>query len=299
MTTPSPLNQYDMLWVSRYSRPAFTLDINTGAGPTDVDDVVTAHLYTLDGEGQIVTPAVWTRMVPRISVGHYVTTLASTDTQVLGNYELQMTYEVGGSSEVDVWDFQIGPQSRTYDGLTPDWRTVVDGVWWKFQDLYDSPYGGPNLQVYVQTHFGRERLAMMLADAIQSMNTATQGNTNYQVNGTDFPFGAWLGVLQDSLYVEVLKHLVRSYVEQPEVILGTAVSRVDRRDYMQRWQEVLQGAQDDLKSELSSWKLANLGLGNVHVLVSGGAYGRWGPTAPMGSQGDAAARGYFALARFY
>lgn len=293
------LSMYDMLWISRYSRPTFVVDLFQGNGPMSADDDPQASLYALDDDGQIIIPALWTRDVAQVGIGHYPLTLTTVDTQTMGNYELQFTYTVNGDDEIAVYDIEIGPYAPTYVALDDNWRSVIDGIWWKFADLYDSPYGGPNLQVYVQTHFGRERVAQMLSSALQTLNTATAGNTNYAVNGTDFPFSQWLGLLQDSLYMEVLAHLVRSYVEQPEVILGTAISRVDRRDYMQRWQEVLQSEQTQFDKDLGRWRMANLGLDRVHVLVAGGAYGKWGPTAAMGTSGEAAARGYFAMVRRY
>jgi len=36
----------------------------------------------------------------------------------------------------------------------------------------------------------------------------------------------------------------------------------------------------------------------VKTLVSGGAYGRWGPVASFPGGGQAAARGYFAVRRY-
>jgi hypothetical protein len=133
----------------------------------------------------------------------------------------------------------------------------------------------------VQSNFGRNRLAQLLRIAVGRLNTAAQPYQTYTIDGdggASFPVQQWGSLLESALYVECLRHLMRSYVEQPEVQSGSGVSRLDRRDYMDRWGTVLQDEQQMLKSQLDTFKIAHMGLGTARVLVSGGAYGRWGPT---------------------
>lgn len=287
-------------FVSKYSKPTFAIEIYRDGAPGAADGTVEASWYPIGAEGPAEDPA-WTREALPVAgePGTYALTLTGADTSVLGDYELRFTYEVAGSPEIYGYDVQVGPAARTYDAMPAAWSGIVDRVWLRFADLFDSPYGGPNLQVYIQTHFGRERLAQLMPAALQTLNNVSMPHKSFEVNGTDFDFAAWGGLLERSLYIEVLKHLVRSYVEQPEVILGTAVSRVDRRDYMQRWQEVLNSELQDFNRDLSRYKMAYLGLGNVHVLVSGGAFGNMGPYMNAGGAGEAAARGYFAIRRWH
>jgi hypothetical protein len=94
--------------------------------------------------------------------------------------------------------------------------------------------------------------------------------------------------------VEVIKHLMRSYVEQPDA-QGIATARLDRRDYLQRWQVMFQIESDELKQLQDVFKIAHMGLSSPTVLVSGGVYGNYGPTRLVGS---AAARPRY-WARFY
>lgn len=283
----------DLRYVSRYSRPTFAIQVFRNGEPGDADGDVAVSLYAQDSA---TTPA-WTRNATRASEGVYEITLTSAETQSPGVYLLRFDYEINGGDEVFGFDFEVGVSSPAYDDLPDQWRGIVDAVWIRFADLFDSPYGGPNLQVYAQTNFGRNRMAQLMEQAMQTLNSITLPHASHQLGGESFPFKEWGGLLQRSLYVEVLKHLIRSYVEQPEAILGTAVSRLDRRDYMQRWQAVLDMEQMDLRTELGRYKMAHLGLGNVSVLVAGGAYGNLGPTVNAGSSGAAAARGYFAVAR--
>lgn len=88
---------------------------------------------------------------------------------------------------------------------------------------------------------------------------------------------------------EALKHLKRSYVEQPSVE-GIAQARFDRRDYMTRWGEILSDEQPELDKMLDQFKMAFMGLGSVQALVAGGVYVQFAPTRVVGSM---AARPYY------
>lgn len=281
-------------YVSRYSQPGFGLRVHQAGTLTDADSEPVVSFFP---EG--ATAAEFTLTSTRQELGVYAVVLSSAQTSVPRMGTLMWDYTIGGEPQVYGIDIEIGPSSPSYDALAPDWQGIVENVWRKFADLFDSPYGGPHLQVYVQTHFGRNRLAQMMGDAIGVLNTVSSPHQFYELNGINFPFREWGNLLEQALYVEVLKHLVRSYVEQPEVILGTAVSRLDRRDYMDRWRTVLDMEAQSLDSDLKRYRMAHLGLGNVSVLVSGGAFGKIGYGEPPGGLGAAAARGYFYVSRWH
>ncbi len=114
----------------------------------------------------------------------------------------------------------------------------------------------------------------------------------------NFPVAVWGALLEQLLYIEVIKHLRRSYVEIPDIVLGTSISRGDRRDYLDRWGTILADEQEDLKIMLDNFKMAHMGLGNVSVLVAGGAYGQ-GIAVAFPSAGAALARGYLANRRVF
>lgn len=284
----------DRKYVSRYSQPAFGLKVFAAGVLADADALPTVSLLH---EGETV-PA-WTREAERVELGSYGVTLTSADTAmpVLGT--LMWNYTVAGNPQVYGLDIEVGPSAPAYDALSPAWQDIIESVWVKFADLFDSPYGGPNLQVYMQTHFGRNRLAQLLVEALQTLNTASSPHASHEFGGISFPFKEWGGLLSTSLYIEVIKHLVRSYVEQPEVILGTTFTRFDRRDYMDRWRGILDMETEQFTADLKKYRMANLGLGHLSVLVAGGAYGNWGPQINPGGVGAAAARGYHWVSRMH
>lgn len=275
-------------YVSQFDVPVLGIVVHSAGVVADADGFNVLAVFTrADGS------AVFSRPANRLDVGKYGVTLSSAETATPGLYTLTFTYTVNGAADLYGMPVEIGTSSPSYDALSPQSRAVVEQVWVRFSDLFDSTLGGPHLQEYAQTHFGRGRVAQLLRQGMGRLNAIAQPHGSFTVEANDFPFAKWSPLLEQATYVEVVKHLVRSYVEQPEVVLGTSVSRLDRRDYMSRWQIILDMESQDLKEMISGFKMDYMGLGNVSVLVSGGAYGNFGPTAAMGGAGQAAARGYF------
>lgn len=287
----------DRQYISRYAQPTFAVQIFRDGVPGDADDPVEVTLV-LDGESP-TTVVGWPKEADEPSTGLYEVTLTSADTSLPGYYTLTFDATVDAVSQTTSFPIQIGESAPAYDALPQPWKNVIESVWIMFADLYDSPYGGPNLQVYFQSNFGRNRLAQLLQPALQRLNSAAMPHQSFAFGGTDFPFTEWGGLLAKSLYIEVIRHLRRSNVEIPNAELATNVSRLDRRDYMDRWGTILAEEQADFERDLSRFRQAMMGLGNFHVLVSGGAFGNIGPVALPGGLGQAAARGYFLFSRAF
>ncbi|MEU9405597.1 hypothetical protein AB0E08_07820 [Streptomyces sp. NPDC048281] len=273
-----PTDEYtDRAYVSRYTAADFGLQVMVQGVPGDADaDVTVALLHDDDTQ-----TAVFSRTADHPGVGQYTVRLSSKETAEPGPYVLVWTYTVATSEEEWRYWLEVGKASPEYDRLADTMKGVIEQTWNRFSDLFDFATEGPHLQTYVQSNFGRNRLAQLLRIAVGRLNTAAQPYQTYTIDGdggANFPVQQWGSLLESALYVECLRHLMRSYVEQPEVQSGSGVSRLDRRDYMDRWGVILQGEQEVLKSQLDTFKIAHMGLGTARVLVSGGAYGRWGPT---------------------
>jgi hypothetical protein len=279
----------DRQYISQYAQDFLGFMVTVANTPTEPDDDLVTIAFTSEDTGT----QIFSRAGDRVGVGMYQTTLSSVETSVPGNYRVACSYAVGGVAQMYGGLVQVGTSAPAYDGLAPGFKNLVDQVWARFADLFDSPDGGPNLETYFQSNFNRGRIAQMMQVGLGTLNTVSQPFQTYTVDGSGgsvFPLAQWGALLERATYVEVLKHLRRSYVEQP-MFQGGSVTRLDRRDYMQRWGEILQDEQATLKSQLDTYKLANMNLGKPAVLVSGGIFGRYGPTRfPTGM---AAARGYF------
>lgn len=300
-TPPSPdADLVDRRYLSQFSTEQVGLMVSNAAGPLDpYNNVITVAMTndSLSGpEAQVFSA----RTADRLGVGVYASTLTSADTTAPGLYTVSFNYLLnnGATSDYYLLHLRVGTSAPAYDVLPSGMKLIVEQVWVRFADLFDSALGGPHLQTYLSTKFGRNRMAQLLSQGVGRLNTISQPYSTYSVS-QNFPFTQWGPLLEQVLYVEVLKHLRRSYVEQPEVILGTTISRLDRKDYMDRWGVVLADELIDLKSMTDSFKMANMGLGNVSVLLSGGAFGRLGPVAFPGGAGQAAARGLYFGSRMY
>lgn len=267
----------DRAYVSRYGAAEFGLRVMREGVPGDADGPVTATLV----HDNTAATEVFSREPDHPATGEYTVRLTSKETAVVGPYVLVWEYEVAGvAEEWRVW-LEVGKSAPEYDPLVEDMKGIIETTWTRFSDLFDFATEGPHLQTYIQSNFGRNRLAQLLRIAVGRLNTVAQPFQSYTIDGdggASFPVARWGSLLESALYVECLRHLMRSYVEQPEVQSGSGVSRLDRRDYLDRWGIVLQGEEAILKQQLDHFKIANMGLGRARVLVSGGVWGRWGPT---------------------
>lgn len=267
----------DRAYVSRYGAAEFGLRVMKAGAPGDADGPVTATLLRdVQGGSQV-----FSRAADHPGTGEYTVRLTSTETATPGPYVLVWDYTVNGVVEQwRVW-LEVGKAAPEYDVLVDEMKMIVETTWIRFSDLFDFATEGPHLQTYIQSNFGRNRLAQLLRIAVGRLNTVAQPFQSYTIDGdggASFPVARWGSLLESALYVECLRHLVRSYVEQPEVQSGSGVSRLDRRDYKDRWEDVLGVEEPVLQQQLEHFKIANMGLGRARVLVSGGVWGRWGPT---------------------
>ncbi len=271
-------------YISLFGTDVLGLALKPGGEDRNADgDVVISFIREAVGDTAAVT--VFSRVATNIATGLYETPLTSQETSVSGPYTVVWTYTMFGQAQEYRTYAEVGMAAPSYDALPWEMKDVVDTTWVRFADLFDSPGGGPNLMTYFQTNFGRQRMAELLRIAVGTLNTVAQPYQTYTVDGIGqaaFPVTKWGPLLEKSLYIEAVKHLIRSYTEQP-MFVGGAVTRLDRRDYMDRWRMVLQDEEPDFRRQLEVFKIANMGLGKAAVLVSGGVYGRYGPTRLAGS----------------
>lgn len=274
-------------YVVQYSTDAFGLNVVVSGTPTDVDGQM---LVTFEREGDpgsgLANSLVFQRDAAHNDTGDYSVIPTATETSVPGLYTIVWAYSLGGVAQHYETYIQIGIANQHYDALNDDMRSIVETTWMRFSDLFDSPGGGPNLQTYFQTHWDRGRVAQLLKLAVGTLNTVAQPWQTYTIDGVggaEFPVAMWGALLERCLYVECIKHLRRTYTEQPMPNGSVNVTYLDRRDYLQRWGEILTDEEATLRGQLDAFKIANMGMGKPAILVSGGVYGRYGPTRVAGS----------------
>lgn len=268
-------------YISQYSTDVIGLNVIQNGVPIDVDSSMTVA-FIREADGTVV----FTRTALHDAVGDYYTVPSAADTSVPGLYTVTWTYSLATIPQAYSTYVQIGIANAAYDTLTEPMKEIVDQTWIRFADVFDSPGGGPNLQTYFQTHWDRGRVAQLLRIAVGTLNTVAQPFQTYTLDGVGgavFPVAQWGPLLERVLFVECLKHLRRSYVEQPMPSGAVNVTYLDRRDYLDRWGQILNDEEATLRGQLDIFKIANMGLGKPAILVSGGVYGRYGPTRVAGS----------------
>ena len=210
------------------------------------------------------------------------------DTFTPGHYVGVATFSLtDGSTQSTRSDFELFDPFAVVDTQT---RVVADGVWTKLEDCFDSEDEGPWIQDVTMHFFREEKMEKFISEALFDINHQNPPTglgldsfvTTAGVPTNDYP------LLVQSILVQVIRHLMRSYVEQPAPT-GAQIAYQDRRDYLQRWKEVYELEYNTYMRWVALYKRGFLQLGHYKVLVAAKA-GRLIP-APMRAR--SAGRGYF------
>jgi hypothetical protein len=268
--------------ISRFSTASIGLQVNVNGQPANVDaGSMSVEVYKrtdfapgADSLGDQVTGPF---EIANPDTGVYEFRLGSPVTQDLCLLSIKWVYRVQ-AEDYEFWDYyQVLDPMPTFDLLSDGERGIVRTVGYMFADLYDSVDGGPHLKEEFQTHFGTETIARCLELACNRINITSQPYTNYSVigNGKQFPEKHY-SVLIIGTYLEVIRHLIRSYTEQPTMSGGPGVAYLDRSNYADRWRQILADEKDDYDKAVRSFKRSLLGLGGGSLLVAGGIFGSAG-----------------------
>ena len=132
-----------------------------------------------------------------------------------------------------------------YTDLTPEAREIVDLVRDQFADMFDNDDFGPFIQEF--TAFGKDRYAEFLELAVGDVEIVV-GLTGLMWGVDTFPYNLVIAkrCITLALTIEIIRHLMRSYVEIPDTARVQAPDIV-RRDYLTRWQGLLNDYQNQLK----------------------------------------------------
>jgi hypothetical protein len=89
---------------------------------------------------------------------------------------------------------------------------IVEAVWARLEDSFDSVYGGPWLREETQNKFGKNKILAFIPEALTEINVQMP-LTNLGV--MDFTSEEIQPILVKGVLCRVIMHLYRSYVEQP------------------------------------------------------------------------------------
>lgn len=201
-----------------------------------------------------------------------------TVSQPLGEYVVMARFTlVSGERRSTRMDFTV---VDPFAEIVPTKDEVIaDHVWDLLEDCFDSEDGGPWLRDMTLNFFDRKKVEQFIPYAMMDINNTSPITTldlgtfvivTYDIDGLT-PINT---VATDSIpiiamgtIIEVIRHLMRSYVEQP-ANMGSDIAFEDRRDYLQRWQMILQDLVPEYQRRLILWKRQFLNLGKSALLVS-------------------------------
>jgi len=210
------------------------------------------------------------------------------DTTRLGHHIAVATFKlIDGTTKSTRVDFEVFDPFEIVD--TPI-RVVADGVWTKLEDCFDAENEGPWVQDMTMHFFREEKMEKFIADALFDINyqnppTALAINSFVNADNTvtdNYP------LLVQGIFIQVLRHIMRSYVEQP-MPTGAQIAFQDRRDYLQRWESMYELEMQQYMRWVALYKRGFLQLGHSKLIVSAKA-GRLIP-APMRAR--SVGRGYW------
>lgn len=217
-----------------------------------------------------------------------------TETEESGEYlaQAQFTLTTGEIRSVMVNFAVIDPFDTTPP--TP-MEILVDEVWFRLEDCFDSIDGGPWLRDITLSHFDKNKIERFVPETLLDINVQMPPTsavitdfTTPQSNGEP---NAILPLLAKGVLCKVIMHLIRSYTEQP-VPQGGQLVYEDRTRYKDNWMTVYKSEHEDYIMMVRLYKRGLLNLGHSALLVSSKA-GRLFPFGTMRSRNVGRGVGYY------
>lgn len=259
--------------VSQYASESVGLAIYESGELVDPDSGV-AVTITRDADSVVIVPPA---LATRDDLGLYSFHIHSGLTDVKGDYTLRWEFEVGGYDRVFTDRYTVVDSMPFWDSMTFEERQLVANVYFRVSDTFDSREGGPYLWELYQANFNAfEVIARLMAtSALDYINYTFQPAfiPPYTLNSGSKKFPEqWYGMLERAAYVEFLRHLSRSYIEQPDVH-GISTGRLDRQRYREEWRKEWEDEKATFDQMLRMFKRKFLAAGAMHraFLVAGGA----------------------------
>lgn len=233
----------------------------------------------------------------RDELGLYSFALTVPITSIKGNYTATWFYTIKGVDKEFKYQFTVVDPQPFFDSLDAAQKQLVDNIYHRVSDGFDSTIGGPYLWELPQSSFSYETIAkLMVVDAMNMINFSKPkafippygiGATS----GKQIP-PAWYGLVEKATSYELYKHLARSYLEIPNPV-GVNVAHLDRRDYSDRWMKIAAYEKEELEMQLRMLKRAfQYGVMSRSSLLAGGIF-------PVSYLNPARPRWPYVLTRFY
>ncbi len=152
-------------------------------------------------------------------------------------------------------------------GATP-YDPAVDDCWGYFEDLFDSQdeEGGPWLKEITSGRFDKSRVRKFAPQVMFDINT-TQPQTNYTLANFAYNQKDGQALFAQGLLVHSVRHLIRSYAEQPDLV-NSPVGYANRQRYVDVWSGIYKMELDRYKIMLDYYKRHLLDTGTKALVSS-------------------------------
>lgn len=193
-----------------------------------------------------------------------------TETEEIGEYLAQAQFLLlTGEKRSVMVNFTVeDPFDMT--PLTPE-ELVVDSVWFRLEDAFDSTEGGPWLRDVTLAHFDRNKIGKFIPEVLLDINVQMPPSnvtlSEFTTPNSDGSPNELLPLLAKGVLCKTIQHLIRSYVEQP-VPQGAQIVYEDRTRYKDSWTAVYTAEHEDYIAMVRLWKRTMLNLGHSALLVS-------------------------------
>lgn len=219
-----------------------------------------------------------------------------TDTTETGEYRIQVQFILlSGEIRSVMQEFTvIDPFNPPVPSATD---YVVDQVQLRLEDCFDSIDGGPWLRDRSLNAFDYSKIADFIPEALLDINvqmpptsfTIDDFTTPVAIPGQSSLPNPNLTLLAKGVLVLTIRHLMRSYTEQPTP-QGAQVVWQDRTRYQKLWSDIYQVEYADYIEKVRLWKRTALNLGHSALLT----FSKAGRLYPYGSQRSRGVfRGYY------
>jgi hypothetical protein len=288
LTTISPkLQQYAVARepISQYGAGRLGIEIVQGSSPINVEQIWLDVLIDVNFDETTTSEIDWSTVegeplafytneeITHEGPGRYSVELGHVLTSRKGLIVARWQYVVNSEVIEHKTYAIISDPMPTYEALDDRAKEMVRLTQVMLADLFDSTDGGPWLTENFQTKFNAERIAQLATVAMNRINIIGIPVTNFRLEvKKNFPPRTFESLLSMGIYLETLRHLIRSYTEQPN-FSGMSTTYTDRRDYAQRWRSILDEEKPMFEKAVKTVKRSLLGLGGGALLVSGGIYG--------------------------
>lgn len=162
------------------------------------------------------------------------------------------------------YDFPTLPGSAT---LSPEQQTILDLAWLKVEDGFDSMPGGPYLYEVSKQQFNEQKMALLMPYALGRINFTIPNPPTPAFDLDTFPYAQHHVLFAQAMVLEIILHLIRSYVEQPDPLGSGNITWLSRKEYEQRWQEVYKLEQEQFMNMLRVFKRSQLNLGHAKGIL--------------------------------